>query len=31
MSKTKKDLGFIPEYDIAAGVRKILEYDIDSI
>ena len=31
MSKTKNDLGFIPEYDIAAGVRKMLEYDIDSI
>ena len=31
MSKAKKDLGFIPEYDIAAGVRKMLNYDIDSL
>ena len=31
MSKAKKDLGFVPEYDIAAGVRKMLSYDIDSL
>ena len=31
MSKAKKDLGFVPEYDIAAGVKKMLNYDIDSL
>ena len=31
MSKAKEDLGFIPEYNIAAGVKKMLSYDIDSL
>jgi len=31
MSKAKNDLGFIPKFDIRAGVRKMLEYGVDSI
>jgi hypothetical protein len=31
MSKANEDLGFVPEYNIAAGVRKMLSYDIDSL
>ncbi len=31
ISKAKKDLGFIPEYDLRKGIRKMLDYDIKSI
>ena len=31
MSKARRELGFAPEYNIAAGVRKMLSYDIDSL
>ena len=31
MSKAKKDLGFVPEYDIAAGVKKMLNYSVDAL
>lgn len=31
ISKAKKDLGFIPEYDIRSGIRKMLTFDIKSI
>jgi len=31
MSKAKEDLGFVPEYNIAAGVRKMLSYGVDAL
>ena len=31
MSKSKKDLGFLPEFDVRAGVRKMLNFDPDSL
>ena len=31
ISKAKKDLGFVPEYDLRKGIRKMLDYDIKSI
>jgi UDP-glucose 4-epimerase len=31
MRKAKKDLGFVPEYNIAAGVRKMLSYGVDAL
>jgi len=31
MSKAKEDLGFIPEYNIAAGVKKMLSYGVDAL
>ena len=31
MKKAKKDLGFIPEYSVMNGVRKMLQFDIDSL
>ena len=31
ISKAKKDLGFIPEYDLRKGIIKMLDYDIKSI
>ena len=31
MSKAKKDLGFVPEYDIATGVKKMLNYGVDAL
>lgn len=31
MSKARKDLGFIPEFDVRAGVKKMLNFDLDSL
>lgn len=31
MTKTENDLGFIPEFDVRVGVRKMLEYGVDSL
>jgi nucleoside-diphosphate-sugar epimerase len=31
MSKAKEDLGFVPEYDIAAGVKKMVSYGVDAL
>ena len=31
ISKAKKDLSFIPDYDLRSGIKKMLDYDIKSI
>ena len=31
MSKSKKDIGFVPEFDVRAGVRKMLDYGAEYI
>jgi len=31
MKKAKKDLGFVPEYNVRDGVKKMIQFDIDSL
>jgi UDP-glucose 4-epimerase len=31
MRKAKKDLGFVPEYSVRDGVKKMIQFAIDSL